>query len=125
VPSPQSRADAPIPRADALAVLEAEAEQLVAEHRRAREARAGVPTSEGERERAARTLASLADTLRKLQALHSGTPISTGAFDHDDMPTDIDEFRNELAQRIRAFVQVRLDAGLLPGDGPELGCEVD
>jgi hypothetical protein len=33
----------------------------------------------------------------------------------DDMPRDIDEFRHELARRIRAFVQSRTGGGVCAG----------
>ena len=57
--------------------------------------------------RTARTLSSLTATLHKLQSLQC-TPASSGS-DHDDMPADIDEFRNELARRIDTFVASRTD----------------
>lgn len=57
--------------------------------------------------RTARTLSSLTATLQKLQSLQR-TPANTGS-DHDDMPADIDEFRNELARRIDTFVASRTD----------------
>ncbi|MGB7258687.1 MAG: hypothetical protein WBD48_11475, partial [Pseudolabrys sp.] len=53
----------------------------------------------------ARTLASLTDTLHKLQRLQcAASPTDTA---YDDMPADIDEFRERLARRIRAFVASR------------------
>jgi hypothetical protein len=55
-----------------------------------------------ETELAARALGSLTRTLRELNALlgqHSATVV-----DDDPPPEDIDEFRNELARRINAFV---------------------
>jgi len=56
----------------------------------------------------ARTLASLTETLQKLQRLQ---PDAANSGPEDaDMPTDIDEFRNELARRIEAFVAGRTDA---------------
>jgi len=57
--------------------------------------------------RTARTLSSLTATLQKLQSLQR-TPANPGP-DHDDMPADIDEFRNELARRIDTFVASRTD----------------
>ena len=59
--------------------------------------------------RTARTLSSLTATLHKLQSLQC-TPANSGS-DHDDIPADIDEFRNELARRIEAFVASRTDEG--------------
>jgi hypothetical protein len=61
----------------------------------------------------ARTLSILTETLQKLQRLQPG-PANTGP-DDADIPADIDEFRNELARRIDAFVMQRTDAG--DGDG--------
>ena len=57
--------------------------------------------------RTARTLSSLTATLHKLQSLQC-TPANSGS-DHDDIPADIDEFRNELARRIDTFVASRTD----------------
>jgi hypothetical protein len=54
---------------------------------------------------AARALGSLTRTLRELNELlgrHSATVV-----DDDPPPEDIDEFRNELARRINAFVASR------------------
>jgi hypothetical protein len=56
-----------------------------------------------------RTLASLTETLQKLQRMQL-TPVNSGP-DDADMPADIDEFRNELARRIELFVIERTDAG--------------
>jgi hypothetical protein len=67
------------------------------------------PRSALDGERTARTLASLTETVGKLQRLQCGDPPS--GQDHDDMPIDLDEFRNELARRIEAFVESRADEG--------------
>jgi hypothetical protein len=64
------------------------------------------PQSPADAERTARTLSSLTETLQKLQRLQ-GTLPETEINDDDDMPADIDEFRNELARRINAFVDSR------------------
>jgi len=61
-----------------------------------------------------RTLASLTDTLQKLHRLQPDH--ANPGPDDDEMPADIDEFRNELARRIEAFVAERTDAG--DGRGP-------
>lgn len=54
----------------------------------------------------ARTLATLTQTLQRLQELRSSAAPVAGPYDDDDdMPRDIDEFRNELARRIRLLVQ--------------------
>lgn len=56
-----------------------------------------------------RTLSILTETLQKLQRLQP-QPADPGPND-DDMPADIDEFRNELARRIETFVTERTGAG--------------
>jgi hypothetical protein len=63
----------------------------------------------GSSTRTARTLASLTETLQKLQRMQP-TPANNGP-DDADMPADIDEFRNELARRIDMFVLERTDPG--------------
>ncbi len=71
-----------------------------------------------ERERDARVLAALVRTLRDLNAFDEATKAAGAVMDsneNDDMPTDIDEFRNELARRIHAFVDGRIGPRL-PAD---------
>jgi hypothetical protein len=58
----------------------------------------------------ARTLSTLAETLQKLQHLQRN-PANAGS-DDADMPSDIDEFRNELARRIDQFVASRAHPGI-------------
>ncbi|HEY6023050.1 MAG TPA: hypothetical protein VIV34_02595 [Pseudolabrys sp.] len=55
--------------------------------------------------RTARTLSSLTETLQRLQRLQLNHA-STGP-DDDPLPANIDEFRNELARRIRVFIESR------------------
>lgn len=62
-------------------------------------------------DRTARTLATLTQTLRTLHQMRTGKPLEPEMIDDDDMPTDIDEFRRDLARRIDAFVASRIDAG--------------
>ena len=81
----------------------------------------GQPLGFLERERAARTLAGLTRTLHTLQALLRGVLLSESHTDndYDDMPADLDEFRRELARRIRIFVEgrrARSGAGAVSGD---------
>ena len=64
------------------------------------------PQSRVAAERTARTLSTLTDTLQKLQRLQCAVPASGSLY---DIPADIDEFRNELARRIEAFVASRTD----------------
>jgi hypothetical protein len=66
------------------------------------------PQSRVAAERTARTLSTLTDTLQKLQRLQYAVPASGSLY---DIPADIDEFRNELARRIEAFVASRADEG--------------
>lgn len=78
-----------------------------------------VPT---ERERDARVLAVLVKTLRELTALddlNARTKPAAADDGADAAPRDMDEFRRELARRIAAFVDARLDRGV-PGDAD--GC---
>ncbi len=79
------------------------------------------PLSAIDAERTARTVSSLTETLRKLQRLQCAAPQS-GPYD-DDMPVDIDEFRNALARQIDAFVASRTNAGDAEESGasPPLG----
>jgi hypothetical protein len=66
------------------------------------------PSEQGEAERTARTLASLARTLREIAALtqpDEGAPPDDT--DDDPIPRDIDEFRNELARRIHGLIEAR------------------
>jgi transposase-like protein len=64
--------------------------------------------------RTAQTLSSLTETLQKLQRLRCAVPFSGS--DDDDMPADIDEFRNELARQIEAFMESRPDEDDAGGD---------
>lgn len=72
------------------------------------------PQSRVAAERTARTLSTLTDTLQKLQRLQCTVPTSGSDY---DMPADIDEFRNELARRINAFVDSRAGERGLEGTG--------
>ncbi len=80
------------------------------------------PSDGSESERMARTLASLARTLREVALLNGrGEGTATDEPDDDPVPRDIDEFRRELARRIEAFVGSRTDDGISrePGGGLE------
>lgn len=62
----------------------------------------------------ARMLVSLTEAMLKLNRFTAGaTPQHN---EPDDLPEDIDEFRNELARRIRAFVASRTGTGDADGD---------
>jgi hypothetical protein len=72
-----------------------------------------------ESERITRTLERLTATLSKVEHLRaSATPSNSPTFDYD-MPEDIDEFRYELARRIRAFVDSRKKGIDTPADAGE------
>ncbi len=60
------------------------------------------PQSPLDAERTARTLSSLTVTLQRIQRMQCGLPI-TGAENDDDLPADLDAFRDALAQRIEAY----------------------
>lgn len=86
------------------------------------------PEGPNDAERAARTLASIARTLRELSLMNRAGTDFTGegpeaATDDDDdpVPRDLDEFRRELARRINAFVDDRTGGGL--PDGHDAGME--
>ena len=66
---------------------------------------AGAAMRPSESERVARTLSTLTQTLFKVRALRE--PGSVTAPDAEDMPADIDSFREALARRIDAFVESR------------------
>jgi hypothetical protein len=70
-------------------------------------------------ERTARTLQTLTETLFKVQNLRASEKSTTGPDDYDDLPRDPDEFRRELARRIRVFVRSRRDRAIPPaGESP-------
>jgi hypothetical protein len=70
----------------------------------------GVPHGKETAGRTSRTLADLTATLERLHRLEIGAPQHERQDTYDDMPADLDEFRDELARRIRAFVASRTGA---------------
>jgi len=76
-----------------------------------RAARKGEPQSPIDAERTARTLASLTATLQKIYRMECAAPQTQAGSNDDDWPVDTDEFRNELARRINAFVASRTGGG--------------
>jgi len=64
------------------------------------------PAKPDETEQCARTLASISHTLRDLATIMQPEPETPPAneTDNDNLPHDIDEFREELARRIRALI---------------------
>jgi len=66
------------------------------------------PSDQIEAEHGARTLASVSRTLREIQALNKPEDEAPpDDVDDDPIPRDIDEFRRELARRIRGFIETR------------------
>lgn len=85
------------------------------------------PQSTLDAQRAAQTYASLNATLRDIQhAQYALQPKqdSSEINDYDDFPADIDEFRNELARRIDAFVASRTEPEDARGDAAPPVAEV-
>ena len=64
------------------------------------------PASSAEAERTTRILAMISRTVQEIQASAEGQT-SSDETDDDAVPGDIDEFREELACRIRAFVEAK------------------
>lgn len=63
------------------------------------------PSDQIEAEHGARTLASVSRALREITALTEPDEVTPpDEADDDAIPLDIDEFRNELAHRINAFI---------------------
>ncbi len=75
------------------------------------------PANSAEAERITRILAMISRTVQDIQASAEGQT-SSDETDDDDVPGDIDEFREELARRIRSFVDAkRAGSGGVHGDG--------
>jgi hypothetical protein len=117
----QAAAAPEIGAASLIARLEAAVEKELAAVERMRAHLGGTAQEPVEAERTARTLATLARTLREVQRLRGAGLQSAGRDDDDDMPTDIDELRRELARRIHAFVDSRADRPLRGADEPAGG----
>jgi hypothetical protein len=66
------------------------------------------PSDRSEAERSARTLAAVARTLREMAAITKPEEVTPpDETDDDPVPRDIDEFRRQLARRIRGFIEAR------------------
>ena len=63
------------------------------------------PASNTEAERTTRILAALSRTVQEIQASAEGQ--AGDEADDDTVPSDIDEFRETLARRIRGFIEAR------------------
>ncbi len=82
------------------------------------------PADSAEAERAGRALAGVSCTLRELSAASLPPEARPShANDDDPVPRDVDEFRFELARRIRAFIEARQarTGGVLPEPGGKTG----
>ena len=93
----------PVERLEALVTKEIEAEEA------ARAELALRPRSRHDAERCARTLSVLTQTLQTLQRMRAGGGGESNSVPYDDMPEDLDAFRNELARRIDALMESRQD----------------
>ncbi len=105
-PPPASGADA---QADAAAIvprLQSAAARVLPAIEATIARLAAEPLRPREMEQTARALGTLTRTLRELNALLAQHPLGGGG-DFDDMPEDIDAFRDELARKIDAFVASR------------------
>jgi len=91
--------------------LERLVEQEIAAEERARAELGRSPRRRAEAKHCASRLAILTQTLVALTRLRGGTAPDQ-EIEHDDIPDDIDDFRNELARRMRAFVQSRTGTGI-------------
>jgi hypothetical protein len=69
------------------------------------------PRDSMEAARTAQTLSNLTDILRKLTGLQCAAGSGASGDEYDDMPADIDAFRRELARRIDALFESRIDRG--------------
>lgn len=77
------------------------------------------PSDRAEAEQATRTLASISRILREVAALNQPTEVTPAdETDDDAVPRDIDEFREEVARRIRSFIDARRNRAHGGGDGP-------
>ena len=100
-PAPTEPSLTPVERLEALVTKEIEAEEA------ARAELALRPRSRHDAERCARTLSVLTQTLQTLQRMRGGGEAGGNSNDYDDMPEDMDAFREALARRIRLFVESR------------------
>ena len=107
----------------AIAELHAGATKELADFKAFRASLKGKPLGLLERERVARTYSNLTATLHRLQLMLSAAPAATindSETQYDDMPADLDEFRDALARRIETFLASRPDAGdAAPADGDD------
>jgi len=89
--------------------LEREVAAELAAARTLREQLMGMPRRVRDGETTARTLAGLSQTWQTLQRIRCTMPQSRPNEDDDDIPKDIDAFREALARKIEAFMESRPD----------------
>jgi hypothetical protein len=120
--SPQTAEAAPpaLPSPSAIERLERAVLAELATIEAMRAAFGTLPQSPRDAERTVRTLGLLSQTLQQLQRMRVAAPSSPFGTDHDDdLPADIDAFRDELARRIDAFVASRTGAAGARGDAAD------
>lgn len=100
-PAPTEPRLTPVERLEALVVKELEAEEAMRAELALR------PRSRHDAERCARTLSVLTQTLQTLQRMRADGGAARNSDDYDDIPEDMDAFRNDLARRIDLFVESR------------------
>lgn len=102
---------APAPPLSAAERLETLLLQEIAAEETARAELGALPRLRADADACARRLAIMTQTLRKLQELRAAEPTQNQRCPHcaDDMPEDMDAFRDELARRIDAFMESRGD----------------
>ncbi len=86
--------------------LQALVEKEIAAEEATRAALGIRPRSRNEAERCARTISKLTQALQSIQKLRGGG--GTSANGGDELPHDIDEFREELARRIEGLIEGRI-----------------
>lgn len=108
-PTESSHDDVPMDTAALIVWLRREIQAQIGIVKQLREQERAEPLTDEAAIRLSRILGSLADALIKLDR-HTGRA-SGAANEADDLPENIDEFRNELARRIRAFIASRSGTG--------------
>jgi hypothetical protein len=126
IPAPHAPAPPQAAAADersAVARLEALLMQEIAAEETTRAELGTLPRLRAEADGCTRRLAILTQTLKVLRDIPAAPP-PTGYPDDDDMPRDLDAFREELARRIDAFVASRPDEADAACDGVDDATDV-
>jgi hypothetical protein len=103
--------EAPLALADTAEQLHCELLMLLAELRATRARMKRERYGKHDLRQTSQVIANLTATLRTLQPMLCPVAPAGAEDDHDDMPADIDEFRDALARRIAAFMESRPDDG--------------